>query len=296
MYPGETARTSGTTAGGTAFTDVSVTISGDKARVLIPNTVQDGATVNAGMFLHGSGRTQTYINDTEPRATRDGLLDRGYVLIGPHASGESWGNAIALGNLTAAYEWTQDQWAVNAVVVHGASMGGLLAANAVSNSSVPRLAAAVMIDPAVNLRAAYDKGSWNASIEAAYGMTSGAPTWDTATAGHDPSATDPELFSGVPLFVTSSTADVWIPKAQHSDVFVPRVQPVTTVEYVTTSGAHVAAANYVPGQVLPWIDAQVTAYLPPPVQGDGIKFRRHDGAEWVSINWRVHNGTGWTAP
>lgn len=266
-YPGESTRTAGTTSGGTAYLDVTVDpmASGVTSRVLIPNTVDaagSGSNVVLVIVAHGRGDNASHINAARFVATRDGCLDRKWVLISSDAHGNAWSNQTALDDYRRCYDWAASIWNVTDVLLHGWSMGGLTVVNLAGKETIPKVRGTVSIDGALSL--ANEPSIYTAEVRTAYGVASDGSDYAAKTAGFDPCVVSASAWTGKPLFIEASTGDTLIIKANHSDVFVPRVTSLAPVTYKVGSGAHVADANFMPSDVLAFYDAVIPVPPPPP--------------------------------
>lgn len=277
-YPNEISRQSKTTAGGTSYTEVTVYPKGvqDKAIICIPASVTDGATVTLAILAHGSGGSEQQINNPNMITTRDGMLDRGWIVGSAMAHDRAWASPVALDDYTRVHDWVNEIWVVRDTLLHGESMGGLTMMILAAQGRIATTRAVVSIDGALSLRAAYDTAgqAYGAQIRAAYGIASDGSNYTSKTAGHDAVLLDMASFNGLRLFVEHSTGDLHVPKANHSDVFLANLGS-NALQLVTRtgSGGHVTAGNYFAADVLAFYDGAIAegpAWNPPPPLPPGM--------------------------
>lgn len=311
-YPNEISRTAKQTANGAAYTELSIQPYGvaDATLVCIPASVADGAAVNLAIAAHGSGGNEQQINLARMVSTRDGMLDRGWIVASAMAHDRAWANDTALADFTRVHDWVNDTWQVTHTLLHGESMGGLTMMVLASQARIPTVRAVVSIDGALNLRAAYDQAgqTYGAQIRTAYGIASDGSDYAAKTAGHDAVLLNMTTFNRIRLFVEGSPNDLHIPKTSHSDVFVANLGN-NALELVTRTGTgtHVTAENFFPADVLAFYDnaiANAPADPPPPIIPDlpagpmvtNIETKAWTGKKWEPATVQLWNRTAWAAP
>jgi len=279
-YPNETARVTKTTASGTSYIELTVYPFGgtDKALVCIPTSKADGTQSVLAIAAHGSGGNEQQINIARMIETRDGWLDRGWIVGSAMAYDRAWSNDNALTAYTNVHDWVNSIWPVYDTMLHGESMGGLTMMVLASKGLIPTVRAVASIDGALNLRAAYDMAgqAYGSQIRTAYGIAADGSDYAAKTAGHDAVLLDMTTFNGLRLFVEGSPNDLHIPKASHADVFVANLGANAEVLVTKTgTGTHVTAENFFPTDVLAFMDAATTTppapvWPPPQPLPDGV--------------------------
>lgn len=272
-YPDETGRSTGTTTGGTTFTEVNINpASAGPSKVFIPAGTADGQAITLVLFAHGAGGDETQVSAGGPLATRDGIINKGWVLASSLGGGTAaWGNDAALDSYVAVIDWARARWSVQHVILWGASMGGLTAALLAVSGRVSDVRCLVSIDGALSLRAFYDFTPHQ--INTAYDVyTPEGRTYALQTAGHDPCLRPSSDYANLPIFLSASTGDTMTPKVDHSDPFFALVDPVTDVTYLTGSSGHFSAANFMPTEALAFMTASLsTSPVDPPTYGTGLR-------------------------
>lgn len=264
VYANETARTTKTTASGTSYIELTVYPFGgtDKALVCVPTAKADGVTSVLAIAAHGSGGNEQQINLARMVSTRDGWLDRGFIVASAMAHDRAWANNAALTDIVNVHAWVNAIWPVRDTLLHGESMGGLTMLVLASKDMIPTIRAVASIDGALNMRHAYDNTAqaYGSQIRAAYGIAADGSDYAAKTAGHDAVLLDMTTFNGLHLFIEGSPNDVHIPKAQNADVFVANLGANAEVLATRTgTGTHVTAENFFPNDVLAFMDAALPA-------------------------------------
>lgn len=259
VYANETARVTKSTASGTSYIELTVFPFGgtDKALVCVPTAKADGTPSVLAMAAHGSGGNEQQINIDRMLSTRDGWLDRGWIVASAFAHDRAWASNAALTDFTNVHAWVNAIWPVTDTMLHGESMGGLTMMVLASKHLIPTVRAAVSIDGALNLRSAYDNTgqTYGTQIKAAYGIATDGSDYAAKTAGHDAVLLDMTTFNGLHLFVEGSPNDAHIPKTQNADVFVANLgNNAARLVTKTGTGTHVTAENFFPTDVLAFMD------------------------------------------
>lgn len=291
VYPDEISRIARTTATGTSYQQVLAQPLGgqaDDTLVLVPDSVADGSVITVVYVYHGYQGNQGSVNATKMVGTRDALLDRGYVVISPNAFGDNWANDAFLQAAAACDTWAESIWDLGTKFLHGTSMGGLGAALVLATETVTPIAAVAMVDPAVNLQSDYTYSpDYRASIQTAYGFTSYASQWATATAGHDPMLRPASEYTNSWIYIWASPDDASIPKSLNADQFKANFQGVTyelTVQ--ATTGGHVQPSHFQPDVLLAFYDRSLgePPVAPPELLVVGAEYyfdaNRH---RWIAI-------------
>ena len=278
----ESTRTTKATAAGTSYDEVLIYPLGvqDRALVCIPTGVVRNDEVVLAICAHGSGGTEQTINSTAMAATRDAMLDRGWIVMSAFAHDRAWANSVAQRDYQRLYTWATSQWQVTDVVLHGQSMGALSMLNIAARDAIPRIRGVVSIDGALNLGAAW-AGTYKSQIRTAYGTTDDA-NYPVATAGHDPCLIDVQRFAGKRLFLSASLADTDIPKAQHSDVFEARVSGIAAeLVYRVGTAEHVQAPNYFPEDAVAFLESGLVGAPAEPLPA--LPFGTTEGEMWAAV-------------
>lgn len=291
--PNQTAAVvTGTTAGGTPYTQWTVTppASNDVALVLAPTSRPEGSTLNAVVSFHGSGGSQNTINGTNTNTVRDALLDAGYLILSPNLHGNSWSNEQSMTDVAALVGWARNIWSVPRLFIFAQSMGGGIGALALARQVVTPVVAAAFLAPAVSLSTAYAKGGLTATdINTAYSLASDGSDYAAKTAGHDALARPASDYAGRWIRVYASASDATTNKAANADAFQAKVSPVAGVfEAVTVTGAHLSADHYKPAQIVDFY-ARALAAVTTPTSTVSV----WTGAAWAPAPVLSRTGTAW---
>ncbi|PTT69446.1 hypothetical protein DBR22_03825 [Arthrobacter sp. HMWF013] len=140
----------------------------------------------------------------------------GVAIATANFHGNSYGSPSALADARALYEYALTKAPISGVILHGTSMGGLGALNAVTMGVFPDALGIFLSDPVVDLRQRYDAGGGrDALIRTAYGIAPNSSDYAAKTAGYDPALRTAADFNGVPIFIVGSSNDNVVPLALH---------------------------------------------------------------------------------
>lgn len=242
-----------TTGAGTRYTSTGLTLSGGPALILAPGSVPRGSPAVVVIALHGAGGSEQTINAAEMSATRDALIDRGWLVASAMAHDRGWGNEQSLRDYEALAEVVAEHWQVTDVLLHGQSMGATPAVVLYAERRIPRIRAAALVAPALSLEAVYAR-QFADDLEQAYGFR-GPEQLAAAVAGHDPLRLDPALLEGARIRIWASPQDSLTPKALHADAFAHRMG--RAVEVVEVQGDHFGPDHHRPDELIAFYEASL---------------------------------------
>jgi hypothetical protein len=246
------------TQAGTRYTSTGLTLPGGPALVLAPTDVAPGTDAVLVIAAHGAGGSEQTINGPQLGATRDALLDRGWIVASAMAADRGWGNEASLRDYRALAARVGGRWTVTDVLLHGQSMGAVPAVLLYADRRIPGIRAAALVAPALSLEAVYGRGFAD-DLEQAYGFR-GPSQLAAATAGHDPVRLDPALLADARIRIWASRHDNLTPKAHHADVFARRMGPHVTV--VEVQGDHFGVDHHRPAELIAFFEAALAAAQP----------------------------------
>lgn len=167
------------------------------------------------VLLHGQLQTgqEWWAPSTSPAQTRIARALRRFPMVSVYTSGASWGNATARGNLETVRAWASSiGCATDKLIIVGASMGGFLGLQ-YARYFPSRVAALLLIMPAVDIEGVRDANLANAqaNINTAYGKsvgsTSSTEPLDAADIPLNQANADLVKSSGAPIRLYYSSAD-----------------------------------------------------------------------------------------
>lgn len=240
------------TADGTAYLRFDLRVDGRQAYAYAPMN-RDGALVArsplAVLHFHGSGSSRANVENPVMSGFRDAAMDRGWVLGAP-STGNTFGNADALGLGMALHGWLVEEFAPAATVLHGFSMGGMAAYNASGRGLVPDLAGVVVVNGTVDSLASNSLPT----IREVYGAADDAELL-RRQAGHDPARDEPSRWAGIPMFLSYSTGDAAVPAGRHGEVFMARAATPEHIVYRVGANGHSDVSGFRHPEVLEWIES-----------------------------------------
>jgi acetyl esterase/lipase len=190
-------------------THIGLTTPGERQIIVQPRDGRAPARYPA-LYTHGAGSGadiyQNYGHQTVTvnNLARDGVLG----FSGDFGGAQTWGNAAAMGAMTAAYNWLQPQRGVKTgkVVIHGGSMGGLnaLVWAAANRDKVAAVSLEIPVLDLTGIHAGNISG-FAAIIDAAYG---GAYVAGTMGPSKDPlTLAAAGAFNELPILVNYGDSD-----------------------------------------------------------------------------------------
>lgn len=220
------------------------------------------------IYCHGQGDTEDHILPaTRPTAVGPvikALVDAGYLVVASDFAGPiNWGYPAAVAAFEDLYRHLRDKWPLAPIGVLANSMGSTVSLNTIARRKVPGITCWYGIQPACNLAAAY-AGAFTSVIKTAYGIAADGSDYAAKTAGYDPMTREGWEFRGLPMRVVASPADTAVPKAQHADVLVAKVQPYAqAISMLVVSGGHSDPSHFVPSDALAFFNEWMPAPIPP---------------------------------
>lgn len=227
----------------------------NRVSILVPHNVKPPYKVC--LYYHGAG--DSYMShiagvagaqstDRLLFSTLDALLKDGWIVIGSDASTSNllhWGNPTGANNNVPLVNWVKTSFPYSKLVVLGQSMGGTSAARSlVQNADITKYYGIYPVCNLVNMQA---NASYGASVNAAYSADGGLTP---NLAQCDPISFPTALFAGKKVRVTASYGDLVVPRAQHSDLLLPRVNTSGTMSILAHTGDHGDLTAFVPTDVL----------------------------------------------
>lgn len=213
------------------------------------------------IMFHGSnGKATDFWSYDNENSILQGLLDAGYVVIAStYTDRKCWGNPQAMtdiSNLITHYNNylnIQDNYYI---VME--SMGGTVALNSIVHLPAlqGRTKAIIGIYPAINLESLYTNDTGlKADIATAYGISSDSE-FQTKTDGYDAmNDNDGTIFKYIPMKFWASSGDTVVPKVNNSDAFATKINALGgSVEVIATTGNHGDASNFVPSDVVAFLN------------------------------------------
>lgn len=232
--PGEYTRKEGeVTTAGTLFDNICVTISGDPARIYVPQTVKpsSGVPVPVVWYYHGSGGDHNALEGGY-RTPALSTVDRGGIAICQKAGGTLYTNPTALRLQAAGWDWLSRLFTVSTNTLRSTSGGGILATEVYGSRLLPNITGMYGVNAAYDLRAMYDAGGrGQASVILAYGDDL------AAIEARNPARLAATAWTGAKLRVVvsaPSSSDAVVPPDQHGLVLRERALPVAAEASVRT--------------------------------------------------------------
>lgn len=284
-YPNETSRSTKATPSGAPYTEVVLSLNGDRCIVCIPDAYSTLSEPVQVVKAHGFTGTENIINGNFAPC-RNAILDAGWIVSSSFARGDAWGNDAAQQAYVDLATWVDTNVVDTAhVLLHGSSMGGLTMLLVYANDLLIKTRACVVVDAALNLAADYAIGSFQASMETAYGF-SGSGGYAAATAGHDPLLLPSARFVGKRVQLSASYDDTLIIQEDHTDQFLSTFAGVpAAMDLVQTTGGHVTPGHYQPEPTMAFYESSVSRGVVTPLNV-------MDGLVWV---WDAEKGKAWPA-
>lgn len=183
---------------------------GQKVRLTFPTRYDWSTPLPLLIMFNGSGTADLDPFDIYAQP----LADAGVIVAKSTFHGQHHGSPTAMADVQNLYEWALRQFPISGVIIHGNSMGGLGALNALTTGAIPNILGVYLVDPSTNLRHRWDNGR-AAEITAAYGIAGDGSNYGTKTDGYDPNLQPALDFRGVPIRIIGSTGDETVPLQQH---------------------------------------------------------------------------------
>ena len=195
------------------------------------------------IWSHPHGHTQGYSPSYFAWPLLFALNNAGFAIAASNMHGNNWGNQQGLDDNKDLYDRVVSYFGTpSAVIMIGASMGGLASLLAIPDGRIPNIKGVYLVDGVCNLANLYGAGSntYSTPIATAYGMAN-ASEYAAKTAGHDPSTLAASTWTGKRLRFLASTSDTDVPKANNADSFAAAISAQATESVVVThAGGHLA--------------------------------------------------------
>lgn len=288
----ESSRSLQTTANGTSYYQIYFASNGQNSICLVPASVINNASAKPYVFLvaMGTGDNEGSINASRFVSTRDGLLDRGHVLVSTKAHSDvAWANEQSLLDFIECRRIVGlETYKPAGTFVHGLSMGGITCANLGMNNRISDLVGWISIDGVLGfeqfLVESNDPTDYQSLLNA-YGASD--PTdFRTKTPGRDPLLSDvpSNAYAGQYIFIEDSSNDGVVLNEKNSTPFINKFGGTAHITFVDKLGGHVSEQDFAAVEVLNWVDSTI---LTIESVASGLSSVLLDG---YSV-WEV--GTGW---
>lgn len=209
------------------------------------------------IYCHGWGGTElsmTTAFSTQANTVLASLLANGYVVATSYQTGPSEAGTgyLSIANL---YKYVRDHYAVGPVIIMSESFGGVSGLLTIAKRTVPNIVGWLGWYPVTNLAALYAANpTLKTGIDAAYNIPAGG-TYAVQTAGFDPATYAGSDFRGMRMRTYGSTGDTAVNVASNAQSFIAQVAPYAIeAVHVTTSGDHGDPSNFVPSEVLAFVN------------------------------------------
>lgn len=209
-------------------------INGNNIRIAFPPNYDSRIPAPVVLYTHGStgNELSPAVQGGPTTAVANALNAAGCIVastVGKSAAaspanpGDEWGNQSILDSVVALYRYIRDRYAIGPVVIWGQSMGGLAALLTTANHSIPGIAAVMLNEPVCSLSAAFTGGTFGAGIKDAYNLAANGSDYASKTAGHDPMLFPPAAYRGIPMWLSTSNGDTYVPPADHVNKIVTKL-------------------------------------------------------------------------
>ncbi|KQR23433.1 hypothetical protein ASF76_09610 [Microbacterium sp. Leaf151] len=215
------------------FDNICVTISGDQARLYVPQSVKpnQGTAVPVVFFYHGSGGDHNAL-DGGFRTSAMWAVERGAIAICQKVGGTLYSAPRAVNLQNAGLTWLSNLFTVESVVLRATSGGGVLAAETYARRLLPNITGMYDVNAAYDLRALYDGGGrGQLSVQAVFG-----DDLDAIDAAN-PARFGADAWRGAKVRVVVSSpddSDAVVPPQQHSLELVRRIDDVAAEASIRT--------------------------------------------------------------
>lgn len=251
--PGEISRRANQrTPKGTLYDAVQVDISGDRAWLMIPQSLRLDEPVGLAWFYHGAGSDHGALLDGFGYEARQ-LMDRGLACICQNAGGNQYVGPYAVDAQRAGWQYVSQLADVRANFLRGTSGGGALASEVLGAGLLPDIVGLYFVNGIWDVRRAYDLG----------GRAEIGPAYDFSTAAIDrtnPARHPASAWAGDRIRIVYSTAlDLATPPQIHAIPFYERARQqgadVTTRTHTLGHATPSFVANEVPIFFRRWFEA-----------------------------------------
>lgn len=217
--PGEISRRSDLrTSAGTRYDAVQVDISGDRAWLMVPQSLRLDEPVPLAWFYHGAGSDHGALLDGFGYEARQ-LMDRGIACICQNAGGNGYAGPYAMDVQAAGWRYVSQLADVGANLLRATSGGGALAAEVMGAGLIPNIAGLYFVNAIWDVRRSWDLGG-RGELGPAYGYSVAAVD-RTNPARHPESA-----WKGRRIRIVHTTGvDVVTPPQVHAIPFYERARP-----------------------------------------------------------------------
>lgn len=228
---------------------------GDGWRLQMPPWMDGLKPMPVVVFFHQATTGNRNSPTTESRwaSLRQELSRAGYALLSADDQGDRWGNPASVDNYAALVAWLKARMWVGDVFLLGASMGGLPMFNSITHGTITGVRGAVALSPVCNLIPMRANATFTAAIDAAWGSSSEA-TLIANSAGYNPTDRAGSDYADLPYRFHIASSDATVPSGAHTQVLEPLIAPYALSTAVVTLGSgHLAAQQYDPAQILPFL-------------------------------------------
>jgi hypothetical protein len=230
---------------------------GQDIRLLVSNNTPVSGSYPLVIYFHDHGDDETEVGDTADAriGVIRALLAHGYIVASTNAHSDSgadaWGNDDCLADYEHLYDYCTGEYNISRVMALAEGTGGIAGLLSVAGGAIPftgwcGIAPACDLDDMATL-------DWLSEIETAYGITY-PPSWETATAGHNPVALDGDLFP-LRMRFYASNSDVPIDRPSNTDVMHDVVAAYAIEhEVVACTGTHDDPSHFDPLDVVAFFE------------------------------------------
>lgn len=248
---GETSRTTGTTANGTAYTKVVGTLanatsgSSDGYVAYFPSAIHS----NIKLLIWNHPYESPY--DADIAGTGDSgwtfaltswLLDNGIAIVSSNDAGDQFGLPPVMTAIDNLYGAINTAMGVTKLALYGESMGGAATLNWTARHNTAPLVGAMSISGVAD--------------------TSQFTSYFTYNAAYNPMLTAASDWVGLPIFLGSSPQDGTVNEAQNATAFANHVAGQAVVTHVETTGDHLTSGNYPVAAMESWFNGVFTGSNP----------------------------------
>lgn len=233
--PGEVSRKQNlTTPKGTAYDAVEVNIAGDRAWIMIPQSLKpyQRKTIGVVWYYHGSGSDHSALLNGFGYEARQ-TIDAGGVAICQNVAKNSYASPFAVQTQANGVAYLSALYKLGPSFLRATSGGGALAAYSYGAKKIPNAAGLYFVNAIYDVRASYAMGG-QGEIGPAYGNDL------AAIDATNPAKLPQSAWKGARIrIVYSTTGDLILPPSVHGIPFFDKAAPVgRDVSRRTHTGGH----------------------------------------------------------
>lgn len=223
-----------TTAAGTTYTTRTFTTpAGEQALWGIADAHVNSKNVPLVIYCHGNSGPYNQFSTSVPYAgLRNWLIDNGWAWVESAGGGlSSWGNAAARTSYRESFDHVAANLDIGEVVVHGSSMGGLVAYWLYINEPTisAKAVGLIIASGTTDLEARIGAPPGDGSIRNAFGLAADGSDWAAKMSGYDPMKYPLEVWRGKKVLQLYGTDDTTVPGAIHGQAWLDKYSSVCAV-------------------------------------------------------------------